>query len=680
MRRITVAGVKRRLSRYRAMAGSARREAAEWRRRRGDHAAADFIDWVERRIDRGAAGYPDVWRTREDVRFAQPSRIAVLMHAFYPELVQPLVDQLAAIPVDFDLIVTNASGTEVRFGAEKLPNLRNHVILDVANHGRDIWPMVQVVNSGLLDPYELVLKVHTKRSEWRAGHGELGGTGEEWRDALLDSLLADQGNVRKILDAFASDPDLGVVTAPDSLLGPEFWGGDFELTAELLRRIELDVDRDALLFPAGSFYWIRAFVLQGLRSLVMTGEDFEPEQGQIDATTAHAVERSIGLLSTEAGLRQLTRDQLPSVDEGSWRRYRRSAPRVARARVVPFYLPQFHATPENDIWWGKGFTEWTNVAPARPVYKGHNQPNLPADLGFYDLRLDEVRQAQMDLASEHGVEGFMYYYYWFAGRRLLNLPIEKLAASEVDKPFCLMWANENWTRRWDGRSSDILMGQDYEHVPATEFIDDVMEFLADPRYIRIDGKPVLAVYRIAQIPDYPAVIEHWRKRAAECGVGELLVLSVDVAKEFDGLAGDSSAGGLDGILGFPPHNLKWEWVPRGGLYVDKRFKGNLLSYQGMISDALGKLARQSESAFPGVMVTFDNTARRQWNSDVWYGSNPYSFRRWMSAACGSVGGREPQNRVVFVNAWNEWAESAVLEPSRRYGRSYLHAVRDVVFS
>jgi lipopolysaccharide biosynthesis protein len=347
--------------------------------------------------------------------------------------------------------------------------------------------MVQVVNAGVLDPYELVLKLHTKRSEWRQENDDLSGSGADWRLTLMQNLLGGRENVEFILNAFAEDPDLGVVTADGSLLGSDFWASDFDMTCELLRRIELTVDRDKLRFPAGSFYWVRSFVLQGLRSLLMTDEDFETEKGQDDGTTAHAVERSIGILTEEAGLRQAIRPHLDVADPTAWRRYRRSAPRSKRARVIPFYLPQFHATPENDAWWSKGFTEWSNVTAARPVYLGHNQPNLPSDLGFYDLRLDEVRQEQMDLAAEHGIEGFMYYYYWFAGRRLLNLPVEKLAESDVDKPFCLMWANENWTRRWDGRSSDILMGQDYDRVPATEFIDDVMEFLADRRYRRIDG-------------------------------------------------------------------------------------------------------------------------------------------------------------------------------------------------
>lgn len=679
MRRITRAGVERRISKYRSMALSGKAQYVQYKRRNEPHAPVDFTDWVERRLARGSAGFPDAWRTVEALPFAEPSRVGVLLHAFYADLVPELLTALQAVPVEFDLIVTNGTGAPLSLDTAVLPRARNVVILEVANHGRDIWPMVQVVNAGALDPYELVLKLHTKRSEWRAEHAELGGSGEQWRSGLIASLLGSTEHVQSILSAFAEDPDLGVVTASDSLLGPEFWGGDEAITRELLRRLELELDPSKLHFPAGSFYWIRAFVLQGLRSLSMTEDDFDAEAGQIDATTAHAIERSIGILSEEAGFSLRTADQLAPLRTTSWQRYRRDVAQSPRVRIIPFYLPQFHPTPENNRWWGEGFTEWSNVTAARPVYLGHNQPNLPSELGFYDLRLDEVRQAQLDLAGEHGVTGFMYYYYWFAGQRLLNLPIEKLAAGAVDKPFCLMWANENWTRRWDGRTSDILMGQDYEKVPATEFIEDVLEFLADPRYLRIQGKPVLAVYRPTQLPDFPAVLKVWRERAREHGIGELTILSVDVAREFDGLQTDARSAGLDGTLGFPPHNLKWEWVPHGGLKVDRRFQGNILSYQAMARDAERKMLSLGEDAYPGVMVTFDNTARRQWQPDLWYGSNPYTFRRWLAAARSSVIHRDQQERVVFVNAWNEWAEGAVLEPSRRFGRTYLQAVRDVVF-
>jgi lipopolysaccharide biosynthesis protein len=680
MRRITVAAIRRRLSRYKAAAltsvGDLRTRWHRW----GPRPAVDYRDWLDRRMGRAVGGYPDVWRTRGDLRPVNPAKVAVVVHVFYPDLLAELLDQLDSVPVAYDLIVTNASNESISVGKSDAPGARHIVVLDVDNHGRDIWPLAQVVNAGLLDPYELVLKVHTKRSGWRADHPDLAGSGEQWRTDLFASLLGTRENVCDILNTFAEDARVGVVSAPGNILGPEFWGGDLHLVQELLRRLELRVDADSLRFPAGSFYWIRAFVLQGLRSLALTAQDFEREAGQIDATTAHAIERSIGLLSTEAGLTMITSAETSAEDVESWRRYTPGAARVQRARIVPFYLPQFHPIPENDRWWGEGFTEWTNVTAARPIFEGHNQPNLPADLGFYDLRLDEVRSAQMELAAAHGVEGFMYYYYWFAGHRLLSAPVDALLASDVEKPFCLMWANENWTRRWDGRSSDVLMGQDYDRVPAVEFIDDVMKFLADPRYLRVDGRPVLAVYRISQIPDYREVIEAWRCRAREAGVGELFLLSVDVARQFDGLIGGPKAAGLDGLLGFPPHNLKWEWVSHGGLSVDKRFKGSLLSYEAMARDAERRMLRLDDSMFPGVMVNFDNTARRQFNSDVWFGSNPYTFRRWLAAAVSGVAHRDADQRIVFVNAWNEWAEAAILEPTMRFGRTFLLAVRDVVHS
>jgi hypothetical protein len=198
--------------------------------------------------------------------------------------------------------------------------------------------------------------------------------------------------------------------------------------------------------------------------------------------------------------------------------------------------------------------------------------------------------------------------------------------------------------------------------------------------MRVDGRPVVAVYRIAQIPEFESVVKHWRTRAWEEGIGELYVLSVDVSREFDGLAGDMQASGLDGTLGFAPHNLKWEWIESSNLKLDKRFKGNLMSYQAMVADAGRRLNSLRTDAYPGVMVGFDNTARRQWVPDIWYGSNPYTFRRWLAVATSAVADRDPAHRLVFVNAWNEWAESAVLEPTQRFGRTFLLAVRDVAFS
>ena len=283
------------------------------------------------------------------------------------------------------------------------------------------------------------------------------------------------------------------------------------------------------------------------------------------------------------------------------------------------------------------------------------------------------------LAREHGVAGFMYYYYWFSGERLLHLPLEMLHASDTDQPFCIMWANENWTRRWDGRASDVLIGQDYSKVPAEDFIDDVMEFLLDPRYMRIDGKAVLAVYRPGQMKNFADVVRTWRERAREAGAGDLYVLAVAVADEFDSIGTLGEDTGIDGTLQFPPHNLPWVAGPATEVVLDHRWRGNFMSYQETVKASLALSGSLKDNEYPGAMVGFDNTARRQWTADTWYGSNPYTFRRWVAGLVDSVMPRDPEHRVVFINAWNEWAESAVLEPTTRFGRTFLLALRDVVW-
>lgn len=684
MRQFTKAGAVRRLNHlgFRArQAGVNLLTTGSLHGARAQH-PADFLNFVERQGGRQGSGFPDLWRIDPRLHFDDPARVGVVLNCFYPDLLDEILEHLKLIPVPFDLFVTNVSGTPIDLPAE-LGQMHHGVVLDCENHGRDILPMIHLVNGGLLNPYDLILKVHTKKSPWREEHAELSGTGAQWRSELLGALLPSPEAIADILTSFANDAHLGVVTAPGNVAGPQFWGGDRRIVNELLRRLELDVETSALEFPAGSMYWCRGFVLQGLRALNLLSEDFDEEAGQIDGTTAHAVERIIGILTREAGLNIETSDRievgLSSRAPFSLQRYDVGGERTARATVLPFYLPQFHPSAHNDVWWGTGFTEWTNVAAAVPMYRGHYQPKIPTELGFYDLRLDDVRERQMDLARAHGIAGFMYYYYWFSGERVLSLPVEKLHKSEMDAPFCLMWANENWTRRWDGRSEDVLIGQDYDKVPAEDFIDDVMEFLLDPRYIRIGGRAVLAVYRPGQMHDFAAVSREWRKRARAAGVGELILLSVSVSQDFDAID-PSAATAVDGTLEFPPHNLPWITGPVKKAGFDRRWRGNFMSYEATVRASVTKAREMDDKTYPGVMVNFDNTARRQWKPDVWYGANPYTFRRWIGSQVDSLMVRPPESRLLFVNAWNEWAEGAVLEPTTRFGRTYLQAIRDAVVS
>lgn len=644
---------------------------------------ASFKPWVRRAVGRPTGDFPAAWRLDPRFPFTTPSRVAVVVHIYYPDLVEELVERLRHIPVPFDVIVTNASTQKFTDDTFAVGNAVNTAVVEVENRGRDIFPLVQLANSGLLDPYLMILKIHTKKSAWREGHAELAGSGNGWKETFLEELLGSRARVEAILDAFGEQPSLGCLTAPGNVLDGAFWGGDQYLTTELAKRLELEVDTGDLEFAAGSMYWIRGFLLQGLRGLALTRDDFEDEAGQIDATTAHAVERLLGILTNEAGLKIAATDDLVPQNRSRelWRRLSPEVELEACARFIPFYLPQFHPSDANDLWWGKGFTEWTNVSNSKPVFRGHRQPLLPGEFGFYDLRFDEVRVEQAELARWSGVAGFMYYYYWFAGERLLNLPIQRLhAQSDLDQPFCLMWANENWTRAWDGRVRDVLVGQDYDRVPAEDFIDDVAEFLLDPRYMRMDGKAVLAVYRPTQIKNLEEVVRVWRQRARDCGIGELLLLSVDVAKDFDGLTRPPKDYGLDGSMGFPPHAVPWKPAPSHRLGLDSRFRGNVVSYAATAKGAIARAYRGFDDYYPGVMVGFDNTARRQWKSDVWWGSNPYTFHRWLRETARSVMSRPAEQRMVFINAWNEWAESAVLEPTQRWGLTYLQAVRNVAFS
>lgn len=603
----------------------------------------------------------------------------MLLHVYFIDLVDDLFAALGTIPVEHDVIVTNASGQRLNLPATFPPLTGRVTVIDVENRGRDILPMIRVINADMLDGYELVLKLHTKKSAWRDSHRDASGTGAEWRDSFLSSLAGSSDAVASILASFASDRDLGIVTSPGSLLDANWWGGNTPTAREILKRIELQLVKGDLLFPAGSMYWVRGFVLQGLRSLALTPDDFEPEDGQVNATTAHAVERLIGYLAAEAGFDQRTTDFLPPHTYGHTK-FRADTERRSRARVFPFYLPQFHTFPENDAWWGKGFTEWTNVTAARPVFSGHRQPLLPSESGFYDLRTPGVLDNQFDLAASYGIEGFMFYYYWFAGERLMDFPVESIVANDKDQPFCLMWANENWTRTWDGGDKDILIGQDYDTVPATQFIDDVMHLITNPHYMTIDGKPLIAVYRPGQMVDFAGVVKVWRERAEVAGLPGLVVFSVDVGAAMDGHYGDPAALGLDGSMDFPPHNHYWRRQPSNRPRVDPRFKGQIVSYQDMADEAIDTLERGDidSTHCPGVLVNFDNTARRQWTSDIWYGANPFTFRRWLGAAVAAVQSRPDESRIVFINAWNEWAESAVLEPSAAFGRTYLQAVDSVL--
>lgn len=354
-----------------------------------------------------------------------------------------------------------------------------------------------------------------------------------------------------------------------------------------------------------------------------------------------------------------------------------SAPESLSAKLIAFYLPQYHPIPENDAWWGKGFTEWTNVSKAIPNFVGHYQPKLPGELGFYDLRLPEIQQRQVELAKLYGVSGFAFYYYWFAGKTLLEYPIRQYHENpNFDLPFCLCWANENWTRTWDGLENDILIAQEYTEDAYLSFIQDISQYFKDPRYIRIDNKPVLLVYRVDQLPDAQKAAALWREESRRQGFDDLYLV---VVQSFG--VGDPRPFGFDAAVEFPPHHLGDAHIPQPTIeFLNPDFKGEIYDYSLAVKQMLAK-KHGDYTVFRSVMPAWDNTARKQNTGHAFVNSSPTKYQAWLQEVIRETQHSLPtEERYIFVNAWNEWAEGTYLEPDRKYGYAYLQATRNALTS
>jgi lipopolysaccharide biosynthesis protein len=355
-----------------------------------------------------------------------------------------------------------------------------------------------------------------------------------------------------------------------------------------------------------------------------------------------------------------------------------------RPLVLAFFLPQFHPIPENDEWWGEGFTEWRNVAQARPRFPGHYQPHRPADLGYYDLRVPEVRERQAELARENGIDGFVWYHYWFSGRRLLQSPFEDvLATGQPNFPFAICWANEPWTRAWDGASGVTLMPQLYSPEDDVSHARWLARAMADPRYLRLAGRPIVLVYRATQLPDAPRTTDVWRQEIVRAGVAEPLIYRVQGPS---GEEGDPTALGFDAAVEFQPYwtafpralrrTRLWFWSRRLRLTAPGYGQLKVFAYPELVDRVVSR-PPVPWLRFPGVTPMWDNSPRRPNSGVVLVDSTPERYEAWLTVALREAMSIDGQG-AVFINAWNEWGEGCHLEPDERHGRAYLEATRRAV--
>jgi hypothetical protein len=599
---------------------------------------------------------------------AAAADLAVVAHVFYHELWDEIADRLERSGIAFDLFVTvtdKGAETDALLPriAERFPQART---LRYPNRGRDVLPFVHLVNAGALDGYRAVCKVHTKRSPHR-------DDGDHWRRHLMAGILP-EGCTATTLARFLAMPDAAVWVADGQhYRSPDWWGSNRERVARLLARLEIRPVGE-LAFPAGSMYWLKPPVVAAIKALMLAPEEFDVEAAQVDGTLAHAFERALGFIVGAGGLKVVETGEIPAAPP-------EPRPRTRPGFVSAFYLPQFHPTRENDAWWGKGFTEWTAVTRARPSFLGHVQPFLPADLGFYDLRVPETMGEQWRLAEAAGIDAFCVYHYWFDGRRILEAPLDNLLA-RPDVPFryYLAWANEAWRRNWDGLSGEVLLDQTYGEGFEAGLAASVLPHFADPRYARPDGtRPRFLIYRPTDLPDPASSVA--RLRAAFAAAGH----EVELGAVLFHVEGESPVAPdlFDFWVEMPPHGLvgagdylaggPQEIPPELGVAPD--FAGLIYDYDRVIAASLKRrfAAGLEGRVIRGVMPSWDNTARRGRAAHIAHGANPLRFARWLDRLAEDGLGRSYRGEL-FVNAWNEWAEKAVLEPSQQYGRAALDAL------
>ena len=622
----------------------------------------------------------DTWR---DPTTLSRSRIAVHLHVFYFDLLNDLLVRLRGIPSAFDLFVSVpdfASSAQVnqieRVLHETVPRAARVVIRLVPNRGRDIAPFIVEFGNSLLE-YDIVGHFHTKKSPHNPRLAA-------WRDTILDLLLGPSGNpgghVSSILSMLEQHAK---IVCPEAAVfiqrEPTNWAGNYSIARDILaKHTQLSIsDFPTVEFAEGTMLWARSAALRRFLELPLSYGDFPPEPIAADGTLAHALERLVFILAQgiEGDLVRLHSGDSVH-DYRMFEEAQDFSKRLAHTdvKILAYYLPQFHHIPENDEWHGIGFTEWTKTRAANPLFRGHYQQHIPhPDVGYYLINGADVLRRQKADMHRAGVHGQVFYHYWFSGRLILEHPARLLLKStDIHIPFCFCWANENWTRRWDGSEDQILLKQEYSAQDARAFIRYLIPFFKDTRYIKVEGRPVLFVYRPTSIVMIATYLAVWQEECEAAGLERPYTVATLAAGATDPRPFGMEAG-VERVL--------YDWtsgeVPEVTSEVDAytSLEGHVFSYESIKEHYTTKSIAGDFTCFRSLVPNWDNTARYGAGAHVLHGSTPRLFQEWLETLIAQAKRTlPPDRRFIVVNAWNEWAEGAHLEADSRYGYAYLNAV------
>ncbi len=605
--------------------------------------------------------------------------VAVHLHLCSSEMVGEFVCYLNHTPVPYDLYVSVPENGDTEAIHIELNSLlakaKNVVVESVPNRGRNIAALI-IQFGERLSKYQIIAHLHSQKTQdnsnpvngFKAGLNLLMGTNESG------------GRIAHIIGLLQTTAKIVFPEAPGQCLKDcSGWAGNYALANHFLEkhtRLSIN-DFPSVEFPETFMFWARTECLKDFLELPLNYSEFPTEPIPADGTLVHTLARLILVLASEKKGQCIRLHQGDSIPD--YRYYEKqqdysSTITHSDIKVMSYYLPQFHPIPENDLWHGKDFTEWTKVRAANPLFEGHYQQHIPhADIGYYLLDSPDILRRQAEMMHKSGVYGQVFYHYWFSGKLILEEPAKLLLDTpDIQMPFCFCWANENWTRSWDGNENEILLGQNYSAQDAHDFIHYLIPFFNDPRYIKVEDRPLLFVYRPSSIPNSQEYLAIWQRECAGVGIKPPYVTAVLTRgathpKDF------GMDAGVERVL----HDWTLNAVPEinNSLHCYQPINGSVLPYDDVANFYMKQTGAKDFTYFRSLLPIWDNTARYGSKAYLLHESTPQRFQEWLESSIAYTQSTLPQDRrFVLVNAWNEWAEGAHLEPDSRFGYSYLNAV------